>query len=109
MNLRKGAPNSPPRLGGVAATSRKCREASIAEADGAVDPVQTKNSFLGTESTAPSAPNKDAARYLLDGAATPPNLGGELGAPYCQFIQTSRGSEILPLSADAATVAADAR
>jgi len=30
--------NSPPRLGGVAAPSIKCREASLAGADGVVDP-----------------------------------------------------------------------
>src|ERR1700756_2369788 len=52
--------STPPKLGGVAAPSRKCREASLAGADGVV-----------LSETTPS-------RLIKRRRATPPNLGGEL-------------------------------
>ena len=32
--------------------------------------------------------HKEASQHFLDGAATPPNLGGEFQTPNCQFIHT---------------------
>ena len=55
--------NSPPELGGV--------PFARFSANGGVVPQETT----------PSAPSKVASRHFLDGAATPPNLGGELRAP----------------------------
>ena len=56
-------PNSPPKLGGV--------PFARFSANGGVVPQETT----------PSAPASVASRYFLDGAATPPNLGGELPSP----------------------------
>ena len=56
-------PNSPPKLGGV--------PFARFSANGGVVPQETT----------PSAPSKVASQYFLDGAATPPNLGGELRPP----------------------------
>jgi hypothetical protein len=52
--------SSPPKLGGVAAPSKRCREATLEGADGVV--------LLGTT----------PARLMKRRRATPPNLGGEL-------------------------------
>src|SRR6267142_1662549 len=72
LNEFEGRDDSPPKLGGVAAPSRKCREATERGADGVV-PLQNpeRNSF-GT--TPPARPFLE-----FDGlAGTPPNLGVEL-------------------------------
>src|SRR6185436_2157175 len=55
-------PNSPPKLGGV--------PFARFSANGGVVPQETT----------PSAPSKVASQHFLDGAATPPNLGGEFRA-----------------------------
>jgi len=60
---------SPPLRGGVAATSMKYREASFYGADGVVIKFQTEFGLYLI--TTPSARVKDAARRLLDRAATP--------------------------------------
>ena len=54
--------------GGVAARSRKSREASLARADGV---VLVKNFRTNTT---PSAPSKEASQLFLDVASTPPQL-----------------------------------
>src|SRR5467141_2652694 len=64
--------NSPPKLGGVPA-----RPSSSAKgrAGGVVPKQVVARFYLGTT---PSAPALVASRHLINGAATPPNLGGEL-------------------------------
>src|SRR5215467_6010893 len=82
------AGNSPPDTGGVAAPSRKRCEATEAAQTG----------WLGLPkcfgmrclevvrfSTTPSAPLKEALRFLLDVASNPPMSGGEWRT---QFIHT---------------------
>jgi hypothetical protein len=91
MNIlsREGVlPNSPPKLGGV--------PFARFSANGGVVPQETT----------PSAPLKVASQHFLDGAATPPNLGGELRAP-ATFRQRalSPGVAILLLIAIAVTAA----
>ena len=56
--------------GGVAAPSRKCREASFDGADGV---VLVKKILFVVERTTPSAPNKVPSGNFIDGAATPPS------------------------------------
>src|SRR5437667_12083247 len=51
--------------------SRKCREASLAGADGVVARRRRR------ESTTPSALLKEASRYFLEVASTPPWKGGD--------------------------------
>src|SRR5215471_14876514 len=83
------AGNSPPDTGGVAAPSRKRREATAAAQTGWLG---LTNCFgmhsLGEVPfrTTPSAPLKEASRLLLDVASTPPVSGGEWRAR--QFIHT---------------------
>src|SRR5690349_22808447 len=69
---------SPPLRGGVAARSRKRREASLARADGVVFNL---NKILWNWITTPSAPYKEASRYFVDVASTPPRRGGENCGP----------------------------
>src|SRR5438046_5177207 len=67
--------SSPPRLGGVAVTSRNIAKRPLKGADGAVD-KGPKNCF-GILSTAPSAASRWLSHLFFGAAATPPNLGGE--------------------------------
>ena len=71
--------------GGVAARSRKYREATLARADGVVgsssnkfvlvlEPTTLNASRCRARASRPSAPNKDAARYFIEVASTPPLL-----------------------------------
>ena len=66
-------PNSPPKLGGAA------RSAGVVPAPECFGVPGMPKRF-GTGTT-PSAPVSEASLHFLDGAATPPNLGGELLAP----------------------------
>src|SRR5881409_3923872 len=68
VRRRFGKANSPPWKGGVAAPLRKCREASLAGADGVVG---SSHRLSEVERTTPSAPAKERD-HLLDGASTPP-------------------------------------
>src|SRR5215813_12839110 len=80
---------SPPLRGGVAARSTKSPAASLARADGVViNHQQFCLNFL----TTPSAP-KEAARYLIDVADTPPRRGGEKAHPaaYLSLLTGLRG------------------
>src|SRR6058998_4384750 len=56
---------------------KKCREASIAGADGVVG---SSHRLSEVEPTTPAAPPKERDR-LFDGAATPPFQGGEWAFP----------------------------
>jgi len=67
---------SPPHRGGVAARSRKRCEASLARADGVVFNLN-KNSVEFDHHPVRSI--KDASRYFVEVAATPPRGGGESG------------------------------
>src|ERR1051326_3174130 len=75
--------HSPPDIGGVDATSIKCREASFDGADGVV-----KDRTLFKKRTPKHFVNPDhpvcaaavASHLFIDGAATPPISGGELPA-----------------------------
>jgi hypothetical protein len=71
----RGERNSPPKLGGVAAPLRECREASLAAQTG----------WFGMGTTPPSLSNEPFVR-----SGTPPNLGGEFA--------TLTASLIIPLS-----------
>ena len=73
MKILLARRNSPPKLGGVPFARFL--------ANGGVVPQETT----------PSALSKVASRHFLDGAATPPNLGGELLAPVI-FRQNGRRS-----------------
>ena len=82
---------SPPKLGGVAATQRKFREASLAGADGVVPKPKRfgcvpRSLGSGTTLTAspyrarasrPSVRAEVAIASFLGRTATPPNLGGD--------------------------------
>src|SRR5437870_2454738 len=86
--------NSPPRLGGMPrainssleserrggrSTSRSdlidAREANRIKKEGFASIYKAASQH---RSTTPAAPAKEALRHFIDGAATPPNLGGEL-------------------------------
>src|SRR5215831_1989404 len=83
--LRKGVlPNSPPDTGGVAAPSRKRREATEAAQTGWSGLPECFGMRPLEEvpfSTTPSAPLKEASRLLLDVASTPPVSGGSCQPP----------------------------
>src|SRR5215470_15644164 len=88
------AGNSPPDTGGVAAPSRKRREATAAAQtgwSGSTKRFRMRSLEEVPFSTTPSAPLKEASRLLLDVGSTPPMPGGEWPA---QFIQAK------PLAAD---------
>src|ERR1051325_3803965 len=59
--------------GGVDATPRKCREASLLGADGVVGSI-TKTNLFELEQHHPVCAVKEASRHFLRGAATPPLL-----------------------------------
>ena len=65
---------SPPRRGGVDATSIKYCEATFFRADGVVSSAQY---LVVAGPTTPSAPSKEASQYFIDVASTPPLRGGE--------------------------------
>src|SRR3989442_2310852 len=67
--------NSPPELGGVPARPSSSKKG---RAGGVVPKPLVARFCLGTT---PSAPPSVASRHFLNGAATPPNLGGELSRP----------------------------
>src|SRR5262245_53499698 len=74
------AGNSPPDTGGVAAPSRKSREATAAAQAGWLGLAKCFGMRFLEEVpflTTPSAPSKEASRLLLDVASTPPISGGE--------------------------------
>ncbi len=61
-------PNSPPKLGGVAAPIKQMLRSL---------PIRAKPGWF-TYGPTPAVPFKGRLRqYLLDGTSTPPNLGGE--------------------------------
>src|SRR5437899_8122568 len=64
--------NSPPKLGGVPA---RPSSSTKGRAGGVVPRQVVARFYLGTT---PSAPALVASRHFINGAATPPNLGGEL-------------------------------
>src|SRR6267378_2554508 len=64
--------NSPPKLGGVPA---RPSSSTKGRAGGVVPKQVVARFYLGTT---PSAPALVASRHFINGAATPPNLGGEL-------------------------------
>src|SRR2546422_10855272 len=64
--------NSPPELGGVPARPLNSKKG---RAGGGVPKHLVAKFYLGTT---PSAPASVASRHFINGAATPPNLGGEL-------------------------------
>src|SRR6267378_3555536 len=63
--------NSPPKLGGVPA---RPSSSTKGRAGGVVPKQVVARFYLGTT---PSAPALVASRHFINGAATPPNLGGE--------------------------------
>src|SRR5215813_2490547 len=98
------ASNSPPDTGGVAAPSRKSREATAAAQTGWSGLMKCfKMRSLGemvSFPTTPSAPSKEASRLLLDVASTPPVSGGEWRAAEsihtfydCAFSANQRGGK----------------
>jgi cytochrome c553 len=77
--------HSPPDTGGVAATSRRSREASLNGADGVVENgTSSKQRILkhSGNSNHPVCAAAEASHLFLDGAATPPISGGELPASH---------------------------
>ena len=74
--------NSPPKLGGVPARPSSSKKG---RAGGVVPKPFVARFCLGTT---PSAPSSVASRHFLNGAATPPNLGGELSRR--RFFQVCR-------------------
>ena len=64
--------DSPPKLGGVPARPSSSKKG---RAGGVVPKQVVARFYLGTT---PSAPASVASRHFINGAATPPNLGGEL-------------------------------
>src|SRR6266403_1740500 len=64
--------NSPPKLGGVPA---RPSSSTKGRAGGVVPKQVVARFYLGTT---PSAPALVTSRHFINGAATPPNLGGEL-------------------------------
>src|SRR2546427_7219734 len=79
--------NSPPKLGGVPARPSSSKKG---RAGGVVPKPGVARFCLGTT---PSAPPSVASRHFLNGAATPPNLGGESSGP--QFIHDFRARGFL--------------
>jgi len=73
--------NSPPKLGGVPA---RPSSSTKGRAGGVVPKQVVARFYLGTT---PSAPALVASRHFINGAATPPNLGGELSR--LKFVHTS--------------------
>jgi hypothetical protein len=78
--------HSPPRRGGVDATSINYPEASFVGADGrgararqreAVIVVRPAKVWIVAKLTTPSVRNKVASRFLIDRTSTPPLRGGE--------------------------------
>src|SRR5882724_10698648 len=67
--------NSPPKLGGVPA---RPSSSTKGRAGGVVPKQLVARFYLGTT---PSAPALVASRHFINGAATPPNLGGESSRP----------------------------
>src|SRR5262249_38748589 len=65
---------TPPLRGGVAARSRKSREASLARADGVVFNLQQNSAEFDHH---PVRSTKEASRYFIEVAASPPRRGGE--------------------------------
>ena len=79
------AGNSPPDAGGVDATSRRSREASVDGADGVVKDGTFSKERIPKHFGNPNHPVCAAAvasHLFLDGAATPPMPGGELPASH---------------------------
>src|SRR5437667_9480046 len=74
--------------GGVAAPSRKCREATFERRrrGGA-----GQENYLWLERTTPSAPNKVPSGHFLDGAATPPFPRRRLRSPRFSLNSWSSG------------------
>src|SRR5215475_12644592 len=75
------ARHSPPDTGGVAALSRRSREATAAAQSGWSGLPKCFRLHSLEEApfpTTPSAPLKEASRLFLDVASTPPVSGGEL-------------------------------
>src|SRR3989454_12377330 len=76
-----------PKLGGVPA---RPSSSTKGRAGGVVPKQVVARFYLGTT---PSAPALVASRHFINGAATPPNLGGELS--HLQFIHTFRERRFL--------------
>src|SRR6267142_2706086 len=72
MNWQESVLNSPPKLGGVPA---RPSSSTKGRAGGVVPKQVVARFYLGTT---PSSPALVASRHFINGAATPPNLGGEL-------------------------------
>src|SRR6266853_3385683 len=75
MKWQLGVWNSPPKLAGVPARPSNSRKG---RAGGVVPEVLLAGFGWGTT---PSAPSFGSFAAFLDGAATPPNLGGESSRP----------------------------
>jgi hypothetical protein len=76
--------HSPPDVGGVDATSKRSREASLNGADGVVKNGTSSKERIPKHFGNPNHPvcaAVVASHLFLDGAATPPVSGGELRAP----------------------------
>jgi hypothetical protein len=83
MTARFWARHSPPDIGGVDATSRRSREASLNGADGVVGEWNLFQKRIPKTFVNPNHPvcaAAVAAHLFLDGAATPPASRGELPA-----------------------------
>src|SRR5437867_11347433 len=70
---------SPPRRGGVAATSTKSCEATESVADGVVSSAKSSGLNSFAELTTPAAPFRNGSIFIY-GASTPPLRGGEYSA-----------------------------
>src|SRR6267378_579376 len=82
--------NSPPKLGGVPA---RPSSSTKGRAGGVVPKQVVARFYLGTT---PSAPALVASRHFINGAATPPNLGGELSRlPIHSHLRGGRSHEML--------------
>src|SRR5882762_10033466 len=84
MNCQLRVRNSPPELGGVPARPSNSRKG---RAGGVVPKLLLAGRSRGTT---PSAPSSVASRRFIDGAATPPNSGGESARPsiYSHLLST---------------------
>src|SRR5256712_11466623 len=81
--------NSPPKLGGVPA---RPSSSTKGRAGGVVPKQVVARFYLGTT---PSAPALVASRHFINGAATPPNLGGELSRlPIHSHLRGGRSHEM---------------
>src|SRR5437867_4440501 len=94
MSGPDGGPNSPPRIGGGGCAIKEISRSTLNRRRRGGRSSSKKKFFICDLSTSPSAPAKDASRLFLEVASTPPNLGGELCAPFNSFTTLNCGDRL---------------